>query len=273
MKIFVVLCERIFEKKVIARESVDFVLFCTQSPDYFLPTSACIIQSRLGLGKSCGALDFNLGCSGWIYGLGLAKGLIETGQATNVLFLTGETYSKFLQDDDKSTRTLCGDAGSATLISAVESMQELIGPSVYGTDGSGAENLIVRRGGFRNPGSPRDEETGLLMNGGEIFNFSIREVSKSVNALLDKSGMAMADVDLFIFHQANAYMLQFLQKKCRIPEEKFYQHFESTGNTVSNTIPIALHHALQEKRIGAGSRVMFVGFGVGLSWGACMVTL
>lgn len=265
--------QKLFAASLISPNNIDYLLFCTQSPDYFLPSSACLIQSRLGLPKRCGALDFNLGCSGWVYGLGLAKGLIESGQAENVLFLTGETYSKFLLDSDKGTRTLFGDAGAATLISSVESDRELIGPFVYGTDGSGAEHLLVRQGGLRHPGVPRTQNAGLCMNGGEIFSFSVREVSKSVATLLEKARQTIESVDLFIFHQANAYMLDFLRKKCDIPENKFYTWYESTGNTVSNTIPIALHHALADGCAKPGMTLMFVGFGVGLSWGGCLATL
>ena len=264
---------KLFKVGKIAPADVDYLVFCTQSPDYFLPTSACLIHERLGLPKSCAAMDFNLGCSGWVYGLGIAKGLIESGQATNVLFLTGETYSKFLSETDKGTRTLFGDAGATTLISAVDCDEDLIGPFVYGTDGSGAEHLIVKHGGLKHPGSPRSSETGLCMNGGEIFSFSVREVSKSVDELLTKSGQTIESIDLFIFHQANAYMLEFLRNKCGIPENKFYTWFETTGNTVSNTIPIALHHAIAEGKAIPGMRLMFVGFGVGLSWGACLAKL
>lgn len=249
---------------------VDYVLFCTQSPDYFLPTSSCIMQERLGLPRSCGALDFNLGCSGWVYGLGLAKGLIETGQARNVLFLTGETYSKFLAPADKSTRTLFGDAGTATWIVGVESDLEMIGPFVYGTDGRGAEHLIVKSGGFRQGG---DRAACLSMNGGEIFSFTLREVTASVAALLAKVGLEWEAVDLCIFHQANRYMLDALRRKIQIPEDKFYTHFREVGNTVSNTIPIALHHAMREDRLKAGDTVLFSGFGVGLSWASCLAKL
>lgn len=265
--------EKLFLTEPDLKLQIDYILFCTQSPDYFLPTTACLIQHRLGISKTVGAIDINLGCSGWVYGLGLAKGLIETGQAKNVLFLTGETYSKFLSPADKSTRTLFGDAGSATLIAGIESSLEHIGPFVYGTDGSGAEHLIVHRGGMRQPGLHGDVDHGLSMNGGEIFSFSVREVSKAVEALLAKKGIGLEEIDLFIFHQANAYMLEFLRRKCKIPQEKFYMWYETTGNTVSNTIPIALHHAINEGKATPGMRVMFVGFGVGLSWGACLAVL
>jgi len=255
----------------IERSSIDYVLFCTQTPDYLLPSSACLIQSRLRLAKSCGAFDFNLGCSGYVYGLGVAKGLIETGQAENVLLLTGETYSKLLRPDDKSTRTLFGDAGAATLIAQSPDGSGCLGPFVYGTDGNGSEDLIVRRGGARNGGSPLTDGLGLCMDGPKIFNFSVREVAQSLDALLSKAGLTRDEIDLFVFHQANKYMLDFLQRKCVVPPEKFYMHLERSGNTVSNTIPIALWHAIVENRVGPGSTVALVGFGVGLSWAGCIV--
>jgi len=263
--------KKLFLTGVCAAADIDYVLFCTQTPDYILPTSACLIQDRLGVPKSAGALDFNLGCSGYVYGLGIAKGIIESGQAKNVLLLTGETYSKLLLPDDKSTRTLFGDAGSATLISTKESDAELIGPFVYGTDGSGGDYLMVRNGGMRFPGTPLTETCGLCMKGGEIFTFSVREVATAVEELLQRSGETRDTIDLFIFHQANAYMLDFLRRKCEIPGGKFFTWFAGVGNTVSNTIPIALHHAISAGRIHPGAKVMFIGFGVGLSWGACVV--
>jgi 3-oxoacyl-[acyl-carrier-protein] synthase-3 len=263
--------EKLFERNANCRQEIDYIIFCTQTPDYLLPTTACLLQTRLGLSSGCGAIDFNLGCSGYVYALGLAKGLIETGQAKKILLLTGETYSKLMHADDKSTRTLFGDAGAATLIESGTHANAGIGPFVYGTDGSGAEDLIVKRGGFRNPGQPLDDGVGLCMNGTKIFNFSIREVSKSVMALMDEAQSSMENIDLFIFHQANGYMLDFLRRKCGIPESKFYIHYELTGNTVSNTIPIALHHAIADGRVKAGTTIMLVGFGVGLSWAACLV--
>jgi 3-oxoacyl-[acyl-carrier-protein] synthase-3 len=267
----VLAAEKLFSRNICSREEIDYVIFCTQTPDYLLPTTACILQERLNLPTHCGAIDFNLGCSGYVYGLGLAKGLIETGQANKVLFLTGETYSKLMRPDDKSTRTLFGDAGAATLLESKDTDTAGMGPFVYGTDGSGAEDLIVRRGGLRNPGELLRGGEGLCMDGTKIFNFSVKEVAASVDALMHKAGCALGDVDLFIFHQANGYMLEFLRRKCGIPTEKFFLHYKEMGNTVSNTIPIALHHAIQEGKVASGSTVALVGFGVGLSWAACLV--
>ncbi|MCK6615331.1 MAG: ketoacyl-ACP synthase III [Ignavibacteriaceae bacterium] len=265
----------------ISPDEIGFVLLCTQSPDYFLPTTACLLQERLGIPTSAGALDFNLGCSGFVYGLSLAKGLILAGNIKNVLLIMAETYSKFIHREDKSLRSIFGDAASACLVSACE--QDLIGPFVFGTDGRGAKNLIVEYGGMRNRNmfDAKDEvnpETGaisnkafLYMNGPEIFNFSTKEVPKSVENLLKKANISTVDVDVFIFHQANQYMLEHLRKKMKIPTEKFYIFMENCGNTVSSTIPIALSEAIKDGTIKEGSKVCLVGFGVGYSWGACLV--
>lgn len=279
----VLAAEKIFINSNCKREEIDYLLFCTQSPDYFLPTTACLMQDRLGLPNSCGALDFNLGCSGYIYGLGLAKGLIETGQACNVLLITAETYSKYIHPGDRSVRTLFGDAATATLIQRSSTAEEIIGPFVYGTDGTGGKNLIVPTGGSRLLRSKEsaevvEDEHGnfrsqdhLYMNGAEIFTFTLHSVPNAVKKLLFLSGKKTEDIDLFIFHQANKFMLEHLCKKLKLPEKKFFISFEDYGNTVSSTIPIALNDALLQKKLRAGDLVMLVGFGVGYSWGATLV--
>jgi 3-oxoacyl-[acyl-carrier-protein] synthase-3 len=243
----------------LAPRDVDFLLYCTQSPDYVLPTTACLLQHRLGLLTSAGALDFNLGCSGYVYGLGIAKGLIESGQARNVLFLTGETYSKYLDPSDRGVRTIFGDGGSATWIAAEPAGEPAIGPVVFGTDGAGECNLIVRDG------------TPLHMNGGEIFTFTLRTVPAAVAQLLERARLRLDDVDWFVFHQANRYMLDHLRQKIGIPEAKFIVEMRDCGNTVSSTIPIALKRAADDGRIRAGQWVMLVGFGVGYSWGGLLL--
>jgi 3-oxoacyl-[acyl-carrier-protein] synthase-3 len=274
---------KLFDSGACSPGDIDFVLLCTQSPDYFLPTTACLVQDRVGIPTTAGALDFNLGCSGFIYGLGLAEGLISTGQASRILLLTAETYSKFLNPLDRSVRTIFGDAAAATLVTGHSSATPPIGPFVYGTDGSGGSNLIVPTGGMR---CPRTAESGvegadnagnvrsrdnLYMDGGEIFTFTIGAVPKAVDSLLQKSGMKLEDIDLFVFHQANRYMLEHLRKRMKIPTEKFQLTMDHCGNTVSSTIPIALKHAAAEGRLVEGSRVMLVGFGVGYSWGASLL--
>jgi 3-oxoacyl-[acyl-carrier-protein] synthase III len=251
-------------------EDIDFLLLCTQSPDYFLPTTACLLQDRLGIPTSAGALDFNLGCSGYVYGLGLAKGLIETGQARRVLLITAETYSKFLDPADKGVRTIFGDGAAATLVAANDDERPAIGPFVYGTDGRGAEKLIVRSGGMRQP-RRGDGADFLVMDGPEIFSFTIAAVPAMVLQLFSVAGIAPGDVDLFVFHQANRYMLEHLRNTLEIPPEKFPVCLEDCGNTVSSTIPITLDRAREAGQLRPGQTVMLVSFGVGYSWAAAML--
>lgn len=251
---------------------IDFLLFCTQSPDYLLPTSACIIQEKLGLSKSIGALDFNLGCSGYIYGLALAKALINSGISRGVLLLTGETYSKFMADDDVSNRSIFGDAGTATLI--VQAEEEHIGEFVFGTDGSGAENLILPDSGARiQLNHTRQENPKLFMNGPEIFNFTIETIPPLLNATLAKNGISMDDIDYLILHQANKYIMEFLIGQIGLDIGKCHIDMLNYGNTVSNTIPIALHDAISTNKISKGNKVALSGFGVGYSWGATIITI
>src|SRR5579885_119507 len=226
--------QKLFASGVCAPRDIDYVLLCTQSPDYFLPTTACLVQDRLGIPTSAGALDFNLGCSGFIYGLGLAEGLISSGQAWRILLITAETYRKFIHHQDRSVRTIFGDGAAATLIGALEAdSAPPLGPFVYGTDGSGGPNLIVPTGAARAPrtaasGCAREDEAGnvrsednLFMNGPEVFNFTISAVPQCVSSLLAKAQMDASTIDLFVFHQANRYMLEHLRKRMKIPQERF----------------------------------------------------
>lgn len=274
---------KLFDSGACRPEDIDFVLLCTQSPDYFLPTTACLVQDRLGIPTHAGAFDFNLGCSGYIYGLGIAEALIASGQASRVLLLTAETYTKFLHPRDKSVRTIFGDAAAATLLTAVDTESPSISPFVYGTDGSGADNLIVRTGGARKRRSAetsveRQDESGnvrtednLFMDGAEIFNFTLVQVPKAINAVIAKAALNPDQIDLFVFHQANRYMLEHLRKRMKIPAERFVVNMAHCGNTVSSTIPIALNMAEAEGQLKPGMTVLLAGFGVGYSWGATLV--
>ena len=264
----------LFDKHAIKPEDIDYLLFCTQSPDYFLPTTACIAQAKLGLSKSSGALDFNLGCSGFVYGLSLAKALIESSQAKTVLLITAETYSKFIEPNDKSNLTIFGDGAAATLILGIDSSPNAkIGPFIMGTDGNGANNLIVRSGAMREPlASSKQNAPSLYMNGPEIYSFTLQAVPAAVDELLAKSGNTLNDIDLFVFHQANQYMLERIRDKIGIPENRFVFAMLNYGNTVSSTIPIALKDMVDQGRLLPGMRVMLVGFGVGYSWAACILT-
>jgi 3-oxoacyl-[acyl-carrier-protein] synthase-3 len=270
----------------IAAEDIDFVIFCSQAPDYILPTSACILQDRLGLPVSVGALDINLGCSGFVYGLALAAGLIASGAARNVLLVTADTYSKYIHPRDKSVRTLFGDGAAATLIRASDAGsggRAAIGPFVFGTDGSGAGSLIVEAGGFRLPASAETsvEQTdasgnvrsreNLYMNGGEVLSFTLRQVPRAFAAMLEKTGTTADDYDKIVLHQANQFMLDALQRKLGLPPEKVPRHFEEIGNTVSSTIPFVLADEMARGNCSDGRRFMLIGFGVGLSWAAASI--
>jgi len=272
--------ERLFHSGACSPEMIDYVLLCTQSPDYILPTTACVLQSRLGIPTHAGALDFNLGCSGYVYGVSLAKGLIETGQAQRVLLLTADTYTRYLEPDDKSVRTVFGDGAAATLVHAVESASSpSLGPFVFGTDGRGAPNLIVHGGGSRDTEAASEAATGppgraphLHMNGAEIMTFTLQVVPQAVSALLTRANLQMDEVDFFVFHQANRFVLDKLRQKVGIPESKFVVSLEHCGNTVSSSIPIALKDALVGGTIRSGQLGVLVGFGVGYSWAAGLAT-
>lgn len=273
--------EALFGSTSLDPGTVDFLLFCTQTPDYILPATACTLQHRLSIPTPCGAFDINLGCSGYVYGVAVAHGLLESGLARNVLLLTGDTFVRIIHPRDRSARVLFGDAASATWIGATD--DERIGPFVFGTDGSGAQNIILRAGGFRNPHSPQTavEETddsgnvrtpeNLLMKGPEVFAFSIRRAPEALDECLSRAGLGPAEIDLFVFHQASGFILEHLRRKLRIPEDKMVIRIRDTGNTNSSSVPLALLGALEDGRLRSGSQVMLLGFGVGYSWAACLV--
>lgn len=267
--------EKLFEEYSIDKSTIDYVILVTQSPDYFLPTTACILQERLGLSTAIGAIDVNLGCSGFIYGVSLAKGLILGEMATRVLLITSETYSKYIHPNDKGNRTIFGDAAAATLI-GTEGLGEICHFS-FGTDGKGAENLIVKSGcsRFRDPlndlafddyGNPKSSDF-LYMDGAAILNYTLDYFPPLAIDTLKKNGLEKEEVDLFIFHQANKYIMNLLRKKLGIPEEKYYTFYELVGNTVSSTIPIAMKAALEDGSLKKGFKVMSAAPGLGYSWG------
>jgi 3-oxoacyl-[acyl-carrier-protein] synthase III len=261
-----------------AKESIDFLIFCSQTPDYFLPSSSCVLQHRLDLARSCGAIDINQGCSGFVYSLSVAKALIESAQARCVLILTADTYSKLIHPMDKSTRTIFGDAGAATLVVGTEDSESKIAPCLFGTDGSGRDKLIVPTGGFREARTESSavacsDESGnsrardnLYMDGADVLAFTLREVPPAVRTLLERGRMSIDDIDHFIFHQGSRLMLETLRRKSGIPAAKFVFDLEDTGNTVSSTLPIALSRLLRRFPHRQEQTVMLVGFGVGYSW-------
>ena len=270
---------KLFEEYNVSQSDIDFVMLCTQSPDYFLPSTACILQHKLGIPTTAGAFDYNLGCSGCVYGLAMAKGLIAAGIAKNVLVLTAETYNKYLHPSDKSNRSIFGDGAAACLVST-EGFAE-IGEFSLGTDGAGAENLIVKTGAARCKqvtGNVSEDEDGhqryddyLYMNGSAIFNFTLEAVPAMMKDILTKNNMTPDDVEYYVFHQANKFMLNTIRKVCVLPKDKFYVNLEETGNTVSSTVMIGLKQCIEAGTITQGMKVMVSGFGVGLSWGGTIL--
>lgn len=270
--------QKLFAASGISPDAIDYLLYCTQSPDYFLPTTACVLQARMGLPNSTGAMDFNLGCSGYVYGLSLAKSLIIGGQAQRLLFITSETYSKYIHPKDKGNKTLFGDGSAASIITSEPEgdINARIMDFAYFTDGKGYDKLIVKNGAIRNmyktgvdefgeDGSFLKNDSFLYMDGRAIFDFTSFIVPPLLDRLLLKSNVRREDIDLFIFHQANVFMMNVVRKRCQIPEDKFFIHIKDCGNTVSSTIPIAFKEAHKQGRIVPGMKVLIAGFGVGLS--------
>ena len=282
------LAYRVAEKMFINgvdKNSVDYLILCTQSPDYYLPSTACILQDKLGLPTKCGAFDYNLGCSGYIYGLSIAKGLIESDQANKVLLLTAETYSKYINNHDGTVKPLFGDAATATLISAVDTEELGLDGFVMGTNGAGYNNLIVPVGGMkcRFAETTQVSETDdfgnsrtnydIYMNGAAISDFALEVVPTTMEKILKKVKLTKNDIDCYVFHQANKFMLNYLQMKCELMEYPYWNDVSEYGNTVSCSIPIALKDMLERNKDKAIKKVLSIGFGVGLSWGGCVMDL
>ena len=274
---------KLFEKGV-DRSTIDYIIFCSAGGDYFTPPSSCIIHEKLGLPESCGAFDFNQGCTGYIYGLNLAESLIASGSAQNILLITSETITKTIHPKDKSNRAIFGDGATATLIAKSDDDKQSSG-FVFGTDGSMHEKIIIRNGRERFPLIENMVEdtydkngnvynpANFYMDGSEVFNFSIAKAPKLVYKLLEKSNLVLGDIDFFIFHQANRIILETIGRKLRIPESKVIIDIENTGNTVSSTIPIVIANGLKKGIFKRGNLIMIAGFGVGFSWGGTITTL
>ena len=264
--------EKFFKANDINRDDIDFILLCTQSPDYPFPATACIVQDRLKIPTSAGALDYNLGCSGYIYGLAIARSLVDTGIARNLLLITSETITKYIGENDKGNQTLFGDAAAVTLVT--ESERQSIGPFVFGTNGGGMNSIIAKKGmrGHQFAEIPYNKREGALsMNGPEVFQFSLSVVPTLIKGVLDKAGLENSDIDYFVFHQANAYMLTQIRRRLGIEKDRFIIDMADVGNTVASSIPIALDNMRSRNQLNSGTQVLLAGFGGGLSWGACIV--
>ena len=268
--------ERLFAEYNIDRSTIDFLLFCTQTPDYLLPTTACLMQNRLGLPTSIGALDFNLGCSGFVYGLSLADGLIRAGIVRRVLLITAETYSKYIDPTDRSLRTIFGDGAAATLIEPSD--EPSLGSFLFGTDGRGADTLMVTEGGARpkahaiQPRKRKRWPSSLYMDGPELVKFSLEVVPSLIDRVLANAKWTRDDVDMYLMHQATLFMLEHLRERLSLDREHTPEALQLCGNTVSSTIPILIRDLRQSGRLRPGKQSLLIGFGVGLSWAGCTWT-
>jgi 3-oxoacyl-[acyl-carrier-protein] synthase-3 len=264
--------------------SVGAILFVSQMPDFPLPATACILQQRLGLSKSCAAFDVGLGCSGYVYGLWIGASLMAASGLSRVLLLAGDVSSRICSPLDRATALLFGDAGTATALERDPDAGPL--SFVLGTDGSGWKNLVVPAG-LRFSRRPHDASTAerheaeggncrsaedLFMDGPEIFAFTLREVAPLVKSALTSAGWAPEDVDRFVFHQANKFMLTHLAKRMKLPAEKVPLSLAEYGNTSSASVPLTIVSALRDDISAAPLKLLLAGFGVGYSWGACALT-
>ncbi len=268
--------QKLFDQYSVDPQSIDFLMLCTQTPDYPLPTTACLMQERLGLPTTTGAMDFNLGCSGFVYGLALADGLIRTGSVQRVLLITAETYSKYIDREDRSLRTIFSDAAAATLIDAVDS--PTLRAFQFGTDGRGADTLLVTEGGARpaadahRPRHRKRWKSALYMDGPSLMNFTIGAVPQVISDILAQAGLSRDEVQLYLLHQATSKMLEQLQQRLGLTDEKLPICLAECGNTVSSTLPILIDQLRHQNRIVSGSNNLLIGFGVGWSWAGCVWT-
>lgn len=264
------------------RNEIDAIIFCTQSPDYIMPSNAFLLHSHLGLKEEVLAFDYNLACSGYIYGLAIARALITSGTAHNILLATGDTYSKYINKGDRSARVLFGDGAAVSLISACD-QGEGITDLMLATSGKHYQKFYVPAGGARLPRSAETaveqsdasnnvrSQNDIFMDGMGVWSFIQSTVPKQIRALLERNALTVDDIDLYVFHQASKLTLDSLVKALRLKQDKVYLDLAETGNLVSSSIPVALKKALLNQRIPAGSTVLISGFGVGLSWGSMLI--
>ena len=255
------------------KDSIDGLIMVTQTPDYFLPSTACVVHKRLRLKESCAAFDVGLGCSGYPYGLWMAAMMLQSRGFKRVLLLHGETPTRFSNRTDRSVALLFGDAGSAT---ALEMTESLGSPKWYfslHTDGSGLDDLIIEGGGFRDrfPEDPR--KLFVRMNGSNLFNFTIKRVPTLIQDTLSAAGETMDDVDYLIFHQSNRFIMQHLAKKVAIPEQKVPFTIEEFGSAGGPSVPLTITRGLLERPADHALRLLLISYGVGLSWASALIDL
>ncbi len=276
---------KLISENKIDKSEIDALIYCSAHHDYITPQTSCVLHGRLGLEENVATFDLTHGCSGYVYGLFLAKSLIESSGMKNILFLTGSTLSQYLHPKDKASLMVFGDGASATLICADEKTNSSIGNFVMRTDGKGIEKIIIRDGGDRNHigknshiektdayGNVYSDAT-FFMDGISVFLFTLKKVPPLIEDTLAKNNLTKDNIDLYILHQANIFINEQIRKKLKIAPEKFFHFVENCGNTVHATIPIALSEAIKAGKAKKGDKILLAGFGVGLSWGATVITL
>lgn len=277
-------CRTLLEKAPEAHDCIDAILFCTQEGDYVMPPNACLLHDELDLPDGVLALDFNLACSGFTYGLALAQGLILAGTATNVLLVTAHTYSKFIHPDDRSAMVLFGDGAAVAWITASEGEEGLLDLDC-GTAGKNWMDFWIPAGGSRLPRSEATRQQphadsgdfrtaeSIHMDGMKVLSFVNSKVPASVNRVLSRNSLTVDDIKLFVFHQASALALDSLERRLKIPAGRSARNLAEVGNIVSASIPLALDEAQSRGEVGPGDLVLLSGFGVGLSWATALVRL
>lgn len=275
-------CNKLFQENTDLKSKIDGIVFCTQSEDYVMPPNSCVLHDRLGLTEDVFAIDFNLACSGYIYGLAMVRGLLATGMTTNVLLINADTYSKFIHPKDKSTRLLFGDGAAVSWIEVSDNEQGIMDISCA-TSGGSHQLLMIPAGGSRLPRSedtrvPTVDVSGnvrtpehLHMDGIGILNFVKSRIPGQIRQLVERNGLTLADIDQFVFHQASKMALDSLKQLLDIDSHKVFSNISEIGNTVSASIPIALRDAQDQGIISPGHLILMCGFGVGLSWGSALV--
>lgn len=246
--------------------SVGLVVFLSQTADYILPSTACTLQDRLGLPKSAAAFDVPLGCSSYSYGLWIASSLLTTLDTSRALVLVGDTLTQNVSREERALWPLFGDAGTATALEKNSDASPMYFD--FGTDGSGYKHLILERSGHGDL-----EPKTLHMNGPAVFSFTLREVPPMINRLLEFSGVNASEINKWVFHQANEFILRNLQKRIKIPDEKFVVDIANWGNTSGATIPLTICNSLKSDLMLEDQRLFLAGFGVGLSWSAAIIDL
>ena len=251
-------------------ETVDVLIFVTQTPDYFLPSTASLLHRDLQLSTACAAFDVGLGCSGYPYGLWLASMMVQTGSARRILLLHGETPSRFTHPQDRSTVLLFGDAGSATAIEA--DGDERWGFCLH-SDGQGYDDLIIPGRGFRQPSPENDRDNYLHMDGKGLFNFTVQKVPALIEDTLTLMQMSVEDIDAFLFHQSNQFIMRHIAKKCQLPMDKIPIILGEFGNSGGPSVPLTMVKCYQDKVLENPQQIMLLGYGVGLSWGSAVVCI